>query len=103
LRDHATPWFGFSLPAVFIASGDEACQFRNQQSRTVEQMAKEERPNGHALTLDGQPSDITNVNRERQTKLMSFMDFTNYLRGRCSDALNAIDFPPNVIPNAVSA
>jgi hypothetical protein len=65
-------------------------------------MAKEERPNGHALALDGQP-EITNVNRVRQTALMSFMNFTNSLRGRCSNALNAVDFPPNVIANAVSA
>jgi len=66
-------------------------------------MAKEDGPNGHALALDGQPSEITNVNRERQTELMSFTNFTNTLRGRCSNALNAIDFPPNVIANAVSA
>ena len=66
-------------------------------------MAKEDRPNGHALALDDQPSEITNVVRVRQLELMSFMNFTNNLRGRCPNALNAVDFPPNVIANAVSA
>jgi len=66
-------------------------------------MAKEDRPNGHALALEGQPSEITNVVRVRQLELMSFMNFTNNLRGRCPNALNAVDFPPNVIANAVSA
>jgi hypothetical protein len=28
-------WFGFPLLAIFIAVGNEACLFRNQQSRTA--------------------------------------------------------------------
>src|SRR5271169_4826666 len=34
LLDPVAQRFGVVLPAVFIAIGDEACQFRNQQSRT---------------------------------------------------------------------
>ena len=48
-------------------------------------------------------SEFTNVISVRQLELMLFIKFTNSLRSRCSNALNAIHFPPNVIANAVSA
>jgi len=62
-----------------------------------EQMAQEDE------RRTASPSEITNVVSARQLKLMSFMKFTNSLRSRCSNALNAIDFPQNVIANTVSA
>ena len=48
-------------------------------------------------------SEITNVISARQLEVMRFMKFTNILRSSCLNALNAIDFPQNVIANAVSA
>src|SRR5712672_2215478 len=39
LRGHATPWFGFSLPAVFIASWRRSLSVPKQQSITVVHLA----------------------------------------------------------------
>jgi hypothetical protein len=68
-----------------------------------EQMAQENERTVIPLRWTASISEITNVISVRQLELMRFMKFTNSLRNRCSNALNAIDFPPNVIANAVSA
>ena len=68
-----------------------------------EQMAQEDERIVMPLRWTASLSEITNVISVRQLEWMRLMKFTNSLRGRCLSALNAIDFPQNVIANAVSA
>ena len=65
-----------------------------------EQMAQEDKRTVRPLRWTASLSEITNVISARQLEVMRFMKFTNSLRSRCSNALNAIDFPQNVIANA---
>ncbi len=66
-------------------------------------MAEEDERTVMPLRWTASLSEITNVISVRQLELTRFMKFTNSLRSRCSTAWNAIDIPPNVIVNAVSA
>ena len=68
-----------------------------------EQMAQEDERIVMPLRWTASLSEITNVISVRQLEWMRLMKFTNSLRSRCSSALNAIDFPQNVIAHAASA